>query len=78
MVVKQCVLCQTETKKSFSSVKSGLANLIQYAEDLQNTALENYLVAIQIERETNTENASEVKTYRSSRKTMSSDMHKRS
>ena len=51
MDVEQCVLCQTETKESLSSVKSGLANLIPYAKDFKNTALENHLVAIKIEKE---------------------------
>ena len=51
MEVEQCVLCQTETKESLSSVKSGLANLIPYAKDFKNTALENHLVAIKIEKE---------------------------
>ena len=74
----QRVLCQIETKESLSSIKSGLANLIQCAKDFKNTALENHLVAIQNERETNTDNALEVKIYQSCRKTMSNEMYKRS
>ena len=46
MDVEQCVLCQTETEESFSSVRSGLANLMQYAKDFRNTALEDHLVAM--------------------------------
>ena len=69
----QRVLCQIETKESLSSIKSGLANLIQCAKDFKNTALENHLVAIQNEGETNTDNALEVKIHQSCRKTMSND-----
>ena len=77
MEVEQCVLCQTETKESLSSVKSGITNLIQYAKDFWEIALENHLVAIQNKRETNTENASEVKIHRSCQKAMSNEMQKR-
>ena len=63
MNINQCVLCQTTgTKKLLSLVKLGVSILIQYAKDFKNTVLENHLVAIQNERETNIENASEVKS----------------
>ena len=61
MDVQQCVLRKTETKESLYSVKSGHANLIQYVNNFKNTALENHFVAIQGERETNTEDTPEVK-----------------
>ena len=63
MDVEQCALCQTETKEFLLSVNSGLAILIQYVKDFKNTALENHLVEIQYERETNTKNAPDVKIY---------------
>ena len=78
MDVEQCVLCQTETKESLSSVKSGLANLIQYAKDFKNTALENHLVAIKIEKKKKKKKKTPTKHRRSKsidRVTMSNDRH---
>ena len=75
MEVEQCVLCQTETKESLSSVKSGLANLIPYAKDFKNTALENHLLAIKIEKEKEKKPTKHRRSKSIDPVTMSNDIH---